>query len=766
MMVTKVSGKRIRSNHQRRIMDWLADGGGTVSEVAEALSMRLPHASAALKQLRQSGYVVRDNDVIRGSKLRLSAQGLTRLEEDGFSSLETLVRWPPPPSAAGIVLAREGSMLLLGYAIKPPGPLLGLPDRPMDESSGTIRISTGNEGDGSNWRWAVTKEGGLTWWDLESKRRTSPPSISSSSSTLAAWMEQPKVMGVVRAKLLDDQIPWPMGVGSWFESLPVGHWPELPQYLKDGEFILGRAGNSGPEVKPRGGVHARAGKRADQSLILKTVSSEVICLADANLVDRSSKPLPNRILRYWLKQIHPRLSNHLVDERFERLIVDLNQGRSNLLTRKVSLDFPAKTWSSNQSLDLDSTGLSLRAARSVLAYLLDERDEPMVIHWRWPGQIEELHRLTSDSRCRLVLTERSSLPLPFVLSSKEKIGHFTLELPGRIKVPITLDSQTRTAPAEWVEPKTPSELVRGNSSNPELPKNQRQAVWTACSLAKPNDLWADKIETTYPLAAWIACSSETRRSRWRRIGNSLNAEWVLLEDLDSFDLEILSELAIDLPQAMDLVLNKLRQNPLIVYSKPNLLDLPGIACAVLLSKMWFESPLDVSSTYLSHPLRVKQVLKECWDSDILINLISACPHHSILYHNPPSDRDSILGIMEDVHHSLWQEHALEWLKLFLTTSIGRSALCDLDVPWPILLSDKELNSSELSLIHHMGDGVGKISLIDVFNSLQSKENHRPPPICNSHPLAGWLFYPHVPNIPNKCEGDLEIHLALHRRIQQ
>ena len=75
-MVTKVTGKRIRSTHQRKVLDWLADGGGTVTEVSDALSMRLPHASAALKKLRHSGDVVRDHDVIRGSKHRLSSQGL------------------------------------------------------------------------------------------------------------------------------------------------------------------------------------------------------------------------------------------------------------------------------------------------------------------------------------------------------------------------------------------------------------------------------------------------------------------------------------------------------------------------------------------------------------------------------------------------------------------------------------------------------------------------------------------------------------------
>ena len=48
-----VRGGRIRSTYQRRVLDWLADGGGTVTEVSKALSIRVPHASAALKKLRE-----------------------------------------------------------------------------------------------------------------------------------------------------------------------------------------------------------------------------------------------------------------------------------------------------------------------------------------------------------------------------------------------------------------------------------------------------------------------------------------------------------------------------------------------------------------------------------------------------------------------------------------------------------------------------------------------------------------------------------------
>ena len=96
-----VRSSRIRSTYQRRVLDWLADGGGTVTEVSQALLIRVPHASAALKQLRESGDVVRDDASLRGSRYRLSSKGLNRLEADGLARLNELVRWPPPPGAAG-----------------------------------------------------------------------------------------------------------------------------------------------------------------------------------------------------------------------------------------------------------------------------------------------------------------------------------------------------------------------------------------------------------------------------------------------------------------------------------------------------------------------------------------------------------------------------------------------------------------------------------------------------------------------------------------
>ncbi len=88
-MVTTTSSKRIRSGYHKRILEWLIDAGGSVSDIAQALDLRVPHASLALSQLRDSGDVVRDDDTgIRGAIHRISEKGRQRLELDAVACLE------------------------------------------------------------------------------------------------------------------------------------------------------------------------------------------------------------------------------------------------------------------------------------------------------------------------------------------------------------------------------------------------------------------------------------------------------------------------------------------------------------------------------------------------------------------------------------------------------------------------------------------------------------------------------------------------------
>jgi hypothetical protein len=753
---------RIRSTYQRRILDWLADGGGTVTEVSTALGLRVPHASASLKQLRESGDVVRDDQVLRGSRYRLSSQGLGRLESDGLARLSELVRWPPPPGAAGIVLAREGSMLLLGYASKPAGPLLGLPERPMDEESGVVEHSSGNRGGSNTWRWAIQRGDGPVWWELETLRRAEPPA-ESSPMTLTAWMERPKVMGVVRARILEEAKPWPLGVGSWFSSLPDGLWPELPRVLRDGDAIIGRAGNTGPQVRPRGGVHARLGRRIDRSQIVRTTSNNALSIADGDLLSRPQTPLPKAILRHWLSIIHPRLGKKSIEERYNRLLSDIKSSSSNALTRRVLNDFPGRNWTDKVSDFIDTRSISQRGGEAALRFALDISEKPIVLDWRWPLNDNLLAQFASDSRCRVVICESPNLGLPFILTSSGGNGKFDLEMPGRLHLPIRVDSEV-SVPSDWNPPRNPDELSRGDAITVGNASNELEALWQATRLLDGDEAWADRHEKAYPLASWIATPKSGQVARWRRIGDSLRPVWANLADLESFDETALCNLALVDDDALSILIDRIRSNPLSILSSDT--SHPAIATAILLSEEWIEESIDVNDAWLSQPLRLGEVLLKNWNRNNITALAAACPQHQLLLENKTLDRNEILAVMEDVHYSLWANQSASWLATCMASASGRAALSLLDLPWPAILFQQDLTSEDIVLVHHMPDGIGTDGIMDVLEGISAAEEGRPPPQGRTHPYAGWLFQNRVPMIPISCESNPDVHLALHRRLQQ
>jgi hypothetical protein len=175
---------------------------------------------------------------------------------------------------------------------------------------------------------------------------------------------------------------------------------------------------------------------------------------------------------------------------------------------------------------------------------------------------------------------------------------------------------------------------------------------------------------------------------------------------------------------------------------------------------------DVVDLWLSQPLRAGQVLRSNWNEPEISRLVGACVHHKILLEEQNLEREEMLAIMEDVHHSLWKGKAKPWLSVCLSSSMGRAALSMLDLPWPAILWEQDLKSDELVLVHHMPEGIGKDSLLDVLEGITAAEQGTNPPIGRCHPYAGWLFQKTVPIVPLETEYNLDVHLELYRRFQQ
>ena len=406
--------------------------------------------------------------------------------------------------------------------------------------------------------------------------------------------------------------------------------------------------------------------------------------------------------------------------------------------------------------------LPKRGAEAIVEYALENCTEPIALDWRWSPENGLLQRFVNDSKGKLLISDNSVVQTQFTLTATSISGKFELTTENRLRIPISMGAKA-TAPIDWLPPKSPQELVRGKNQTAINVENEIDALWQAVNLERGDDKWADKNESKFPLASWIASSSDTHQSRWRRIGHLLDPNWASIASYSTFDDEDISELAIFQEEALDELLNRIRTNPLVV----NNLDLenPAVATAILLSGEWFEQTIDVIDSWLENPIRTDEVLTKNWDSKNINKLSKASPHHSLLLENITLSRSQMLAIMEDVNYSLWKHKAKTWLISCLSSNVGRTALTELDLPWPVILVDSEISSEDLNLIYHMPEGGGKDSLLDTIEGIEAAELGKTPPMGRTHPFAGWLFQDTIPSIPMDCHWNVDIHIALHRRIQ-
>ena len=435
---------------------------------------------------------------------------------------------------------------------------------------------------------------------------------------------------------------------------------------------------------------------------------------------------------------------------------------SNSNTRKVLNDFPGKEWTELNSNFLDTTSITSRGAIAIVEYALKEYDSPIALDWRWAADDVLLKRFVNDTKGKLLICDNTITQARFILTPLKEDGKFELNTTNRLRIPISMGAKI-SAPYDWVAPKSPSELVRGSNLTAKDVDDEKDALWQAVSLSSGDDKWADKHESRFPLAAWIASSRDSHRSRWRRIGHMLNPEWASLADNSAFDDEDISELAILQNDALNELINRIRNNPLIIRSLDT--DNPAVATAILLSEEWLDGEYDVVDTWVNQPIRSDEVLKKNWNTTNISKLVEVSRHHKLLLNNEPLSRSDMLAIMEDVNYSLWAHKAKNWLVSCLASNVGRTALSTLDLPWPVILYRSDVTSEDLNLVYHMPDGIGTDSLLDSIEGLQAFENGKTPPIGRTHPYAGWLFQDKIPTIPLECDSNLEIHIALHRRIQ-
>ena len=304
-----ISPSKIRSRNKRRILGFLAEGRFTVSEIASATGIRVPHASAEIRRLRNATLV--DSDMpagSRGAKLHLTESGWLAIKSDELALASEAI---PISREHGdyCILFRDGPNLLLGLLVQPSSPLIPIPDRPPPEIE-MKQFSSGTEG--VPWSWAVLKERSPRWIDLSSNEyRASPPVYD--KEKIETFTESESVIGIVRAKLLDEERPIAIAPGKWFSGPIHRPKPPLPEAsMHRGQWVLARCHEMAPDVRPASPIVAVASERLPRSMLLKASRNGSLIIADLSGFESEGDKYPIESLEHWVSVAHPRLSDCLL----------------------------------------------------------------------------------------------------------------------------------------------------------------------------------------------------------------------------------------------------------------------------------------------------------------------------------------------------------------------------------------------------------------------------------------------------------------------
>ncbi len=663
-----IMSKRIRSNYRRRLLYWLADGGGTISEGAKAVGLRLPHASAELKKLRQNGFAVGDKEVgSRGAVQRLTGLGRELLHEDEMAAFTRIKLDSKPNNAIGCVLARDRQMLLLAYNKKPVNRLIPLPKRPFGTNNSTDTSSSGNEGGLSNWVWAVQQIGGEHWVNEEGLASIAPSLEVNGGGTIDDWEEVKAPWVIIRVNLFEERGDLTLSFGSWIGDigeLDEGGWPELPRGCVGGDWNLGLALPSSLPISPFECVIAPISARLGRGLILRTAAKGAWILADLDLLAGESTPLPLEVLMKWIEVAHPRLYQEELLDRHNWLRSEL-LGRNRQLKRtsgqqatwqRFRKAWPKAIWrQKNPPFDSmwNLRGMDRSASFALIEWALDNSPVPVVIQWPLDleNDVDKLKHISKHPNLRLLITSgwepkgdslilrisesgmpsmeigsAGSNPLPFTLTNTPVSAYSvpSIELPQNI---------SDLAP-------TKQELLNSGMKVPKTipaPSNiLSQSTLFSCMLYPHGDSsWANLCEVSNPLAAWIATPNSERAERWERIHARISTQWIgLLEPESVANIQMSRYAVLDADwsrRASHEMQSRIHKNPDI------LLDLHPIALG------------NVDSWYAGVALSVAPLLPRDHAKDIVSwawSVWSAEPEHEMEHVLPCLENLSQKGLLK------------------------------------------------------------------------------------------------------------------------
>ena len=805
--MTNLSGRKLRSRSQRRILRWLVDYSGSLTDISNSLKIRTPHTSLALSELRKRNLVYRDDSHgIRGAVHSITEYGREILEQDRLSLYQKYSA-NLEPDYDGIVLESKDTELLLCYQKNTPISLVSLPSDPFSDDYQSPENSSGTKGV----IWASVVPNSLSWYSTKELRKITPPG-ELGRGTLDAWLQKKESFALVRARLFKPTNQWNVPPGTRFNTPKVKEI-QLPNELSQGSHVIGKIIGTENVVSWDSRLHAHLSSDIDINLLINSFSDNA-CVLRKNVIKPNVSVMPINCLYDWLKLRHKRLSKERLVAKFEEIKSTINNQSINALSvalqKEISKDFGYCDWVDEVPNNIEISNLSLDGLKSIILHLRTSCDYPYIVEWDFDTEVnlEFLNHLIRDNNCRLLVTRMgesvkidSSLG-KLVSLPKLAMARLTLSNQHFLDLELTHKSKNIVEVAHSVYPNDAKELLRSYQS--ELwdltlmsgtsdDFRFRDLIWQALHKYPSGDEeWANKIETTNPLAAWIATPPENRPSRWVRVSEKLDGNWSDLMAVDRISLNLLLSSINTASDEWRLMAIRAISNHFLldnqtvvetIKSENQSMNSVDIATAILL--ICDKLPIEFSEIienaideWLDSPFFASEVLEALFRNDgndnfdrfnvhskvILASKIH--PTNSILYNwgkyvSVIQNLESISNEMMRVFMTLlpyqwWCGNSANWLVSQLSSSSGRRWLATQEIPWPALIFrlDGELwgppglrqrftrkipNSGDLLYIPIMQDSASKSSLMDVFDLVSKSEdaNYRVTP--RTHPKLVYLL---------------------------
>jgi hypothetical protein len=796
-----MSARSIRSSAHRQILNWLRHGPATVSEIAQQFDMRMPHASLACRQLRTSGFIVRDETGgLRNAPIFLSQQGLERLRQDGLAKLRQHMG-QFKSREHHCVLQADAANVLIGYVEPPSSPLVFVPNTATTHAS----PSSGNTGG----VWVLLALESIEWINLDDFSSTSPPAVAQ-GVTLQDFGQRPNKVGLVRGQVFEATAHGALVEGLLFPSQSI-KTTVAPLRLREGDHAMGVVAGTQHPYYPPPGLVALLPSPFDRALLLDALSSHGVQITDRQGLRR--RTLPITVLHAWLASKHTRMSLDKLNETHADLVETLTTAPSTLapsLRRELASDFGTVEWSNDPWMPgmVDIYGMSQRGVEALLNHLLNTTELPFTVDWPFEDSGSGVQAIVAQHPlCRAWVTRKGTLEHSTSTSvhATQQMAVVLVQTGKHVSLPIQLgdgDHKGADTNADLTVPASANELLMTplvsssetySSPCPEGEEGRRLA--TALSLYPHGDEeTANNWEAMDALASWIATPSEHRPARWVRVHHRLQQGWVELMPVHDAPLShIVQAVANAQPTWQEQAFQRLRaelvHRPSLMLSMVELLAHPtmGVWSATCLlcglnpdsndhgdafelaTNRWFVAPERVETVLqlvFGHPsmdIEKQQGLLLGW-----LEKARQQPRNSLLHFwaesidglqaNEPwlSERQRLA--MQFFPTQWWACYAGDWLAAQLNSTAGRSWLQDHPMPWLVQLTLPEgwlcglpgaqrphpgltIRSETLIGVKLLGEGPGVSVLNDVYEAVYAAEQGMPPPSLKSHPYGGWLVYP-------------------------